>query len=192
MALLDLWLENRDQIDEKRVEQLIVFAGDGKLADESSGSAEFRKFLAQVPSDFLARYANECLASRFVGSGLALQDIVNEVGSRLETKVIPGRYRGQAGTSGHDGLWNFDGHCLVVEVKTTDAYRIDLERIVAYRKALLNSGELEEDETSILIVVGRQDTGDLEAQIRGSRHAWDIRMISVDALLRLMVIKESV
>jgi hypothetical protein len=40
-------------------------------------------------------------------------------------------------------------------------------------------------------VVGRQDTGDLEAQIRGSRHAWDIRLISADALLRLMKLKET-
>jgi hypothetical protein len=44
----------------------------------------------------------------------------------------------------------------------------------------------------MLLVVGRQDTGDLEAQIRGSRYAWDIRIISVDALLRLMSIKEEV
>ena len=44
----------------------------------------------------------------------------------------------------------------------------------------------------MLLIVGRQDTGDLEAQIRGSRHAWDIRIISVDALLRLMSTKEEV
>jgi hypothetical protein len=44
---------------------------------------------------------------------------------------------------------------------------------------------------SILIVVGRTDTGELEAQVRGSRHAWDIRLISVDALLNLVRIKES-
>jgi hypothetical protein len=44
--------------------------------------------------------------------------------------------------------------------------------------------------SACLIVVGRQDTGDLEAQVRGSRHAWDIRIISVDALLRLVRLKE--
>jgi hypothetical protein len=49
-----------------------------------------------------------------------------------------------------------------------------------------------EAKSSMLLVVGRQDTGDLEAQIRGSRYAWDIRIISVDALLRLMSIKEEV
>jgi hypothetical protein len=40
--------------------------------------------------------------------------------------------------------------------------------------------------------VGRTDTGDLEAQIRGSRHAWDTRLISVDALLQLMLLKQSI
>jgi hypothetical protein len=40
--------------------------------------------------------------------------------------------------------------------------------------------------------VGRSNTGDLEAQIRGSRYAWDMRLISVDALIRLLSLKESV
>jgi hypothetical protein len=44
---------------------------------------------------------------------------------------------------------------------------------------------------SILIVVGREDTGALEAQIRGSKHAWDIRLISTDALIKLMLLKEN-
>jgi len=42
-----------------------------------------------------------------------------------------------------------------------------------------------------LIVVGRTDTGDLEAQIRGSRQAWEMRLISIDSLVRLMKLKES-
>lgn len=29
------------------------------------------------------------------------------------------------------------------------------------------------DGSEALIIVGRSDTGDLEAQVRGSRHAWD-------------------
>jgi len=44
--------------------------------------------------------------------------------------------------------------------------------------------------SSILIVVGREDTGELEAQVRGSRHAWDIRLISADALIKLVQLKE--
>jgi hypothetical protein len=45
--------------------------------------------------------------------------------------------------------------------------------------------------SSILLVVGRQDTGDLEAQVRGSRHAWTVRIISADALSKLVELKES-
>src|SRR5207249_1917345 len=34
--------------------------------------------------------------------------------------------------------------------------------------------------------------GDLEAQIRGSRYGWNIRLISIDALVRLLRLKETV
>jgi hypothetical protein len=39
--------------------------------------------------------------------------------------------------------------------------------------------------------VGRQDTGDLEAQVRGSRHAWTVRIISADAPGKLVMLKEN-
>ena len=47
------------------------------------------------------------------------------------------------------------------------------------------------EQCSILYVVGRFDTGDLEAQIRGSRLAWTARIVSVDALCRLLAISET-
>jgi hypothetical protein len=134
---------------------------------------------------------NECLDESFSDSGLVLQDIVNELGARLECKVEPGLYRGKAREVGVDGIWRFpDGYSIVVEVKTTDTYTINLDKIAGYRKALIDSKRIF-DQSSMLVVVGRQDTGSLEAQVRGSRHAWDLRIISVDALLRLAKIKES-
>jgi hypothetical protein len=107
--------------------------------------------------------------------------------------VEHGRYRGTQGAIGFDGIWSLrDERAIVVEVKTTDAYRIDLDTIAGYRGALKIAGKVKNELSSMLIIVGRQDTGDLEAQIRGSRHAWDIRLISVDGLLRLMTLKEEV
>lgn len=193
MPLLDLWLSSREQLRDKHVQQLIAVAGDGTLADGGAGSIEFRAFLSHIPTALLKRYADECLTEKFPNSGFALQDIINELGARLGADVVAGRYRGRPGGIGHDGLWRFPaGHSVVVEVKTTDAYRIDLQRIASYRKALIEAGDVTEDGSSILIVVGREDTGDLEAQIRGSRHAWDVRIISVHALLALLEIKEEV
>jgi hypothetical protein len=193
MALVDLWMSSQDQLRQKHVQQIIAFAGDGKLLDGSEASKEFRDFLAQVPSGLLVRYADECLSDSFTDSGYALQDIVNEVGRRLGFMVTDGRYRGTTAHIGFDGLWHFPtGHAVVVEVKTTDAYRIRLDKVVDYHRALVKDGTITEDTSSVLIVVGRQDTGDLEAQIRGSRHAWDVRLISVDSLLRLVALKEAV
>jgi hypothetical protein len=191
MSLADLWSISREQLEGKQVRQIIAFAGGGQLTDGGAGAVEFREFLGLVPSDHLSRYADECLGESFPGSGFALQDVVNQIGRRLGYTVTDGRYRGTTNQVGFDGLWTFpDGHTVVAEVKTTDAYRIDLGTIASYRRQLIAAGRIKEDESSILIVVGRQDTGDLEAQIRGSRHAWDVRLISVDALLRLMSLKE--
>jgi len=191
MALRDIWLTAPDQIRLKHIQQIIAFAGDGKLLDGGSSSAEFRAFLALVPSDLLSRYAAECIAESFPNSGHAFQDLVNEVGRRLGFVVTPGRYRGISGQNGFDGLWVFPhDHAAVVEVKTTDAYRIVLETVAVYRRKLIGEGKIGEENSSILIVVGREDTGELEAQIRGSRYAWDIRVISLEGLLRLLALKE--
>ncbi len=191
MALIDLWRGSPDQLSAKHVQQIVAFAGDGKLGDGNPASVEFRTFLGQVSSAILMRYATECLTDSFSSSGLVLQDTVNEIGLRLGFLVTHGRYRGVAGQLGFDGLWeSADDHGLVVEVKTTDAYRIDLNTLADYRRGLIKSGKLSEEHSSILIVVGRQDTGDLEAQIRGSRHAWDVRLISTEALMSLLAVKE--
>ncbi|MGC4023045.1 MAG: hypothetical protein QM734_14420 [Cyclobacteriaceae bacterium] len=56
---------------------------------------------------------------------------------------------------------------------------------------MIEQDRVSKDKSSILIVVGQQDTGDLEAQIRGSKHAWDIRLISTDSLLNLLTLKET-
>ena len=192
MGLTELWKTSRDQLKDKHVQQIIAFAGDGRLLDGSTASLEFREFLSNIPSKMLADYANQCLQDSFKDSGMVLQDIVNQVGVRLGFKVEHGRYRGTSKVIGFDGLWRFpDGHAIVVEVKTTDAYRIGLNKIAEYRRQLIAQQSMSKEKSSSLIVVGRKDTGDLEAQIRGSRHAWDMRLISVDALLRLMFLKES-
>lgn len=191
MTLIQIWKENPEQIRAKRVDQIIGFAGDGKLGDNNSAPAEFRDFLARVPGDLIGRYTNDCLEVAFKDSGLALQDIVNEIASRLGFKVDPGRYRGTKSDIGHDGIWTApNNHAIVAEVKTTDAYRLPVETVATYRRRLIKAGRISEDQSSILIIVGREDTGELEAQIRGSRYAWDVRLISIDALLRLMKIRQ--
>ena len=193
MSILDLWEQSKEQVKNKHVQQVIAFSGDGQLKDGSDTSDEFRAFLSAIPSDLLQKYADQCMKNSFTDSGLALQDIINQVGNRLGFEVSYGRYRGAQKHIGYDGLWKFpDDHHLVVEVKTTDAYRINLNTVVGYRKSLIKKDLVSENESSILIVVGRKDTGDLEAQIRGSRFAWDIRLISVDALIRLMFLKQEV
>lgn len=53
MALIDLWRNSPDQVSGKHVQQLVGFAGDGRLAEGNPASLEFRAFLGQIPSAFL-------------------------------------------------------------------------------------------------------------------------------------------
>lgn len=191
-GLETIWNSNREFFTGKSIQQVLSMCGDGELRENNTTSSELRRFLALVPSPMLISFAGNCLEKSFNNCGFVLQDIVNEIGTRLGFLVESGRYRGTSGAVGFDGIWRAkDDHQMLIEVKTTDAYRVNLGVIAGYRRQLIEDGKLLAGGSSILLVVGRQDTGDLEAQIRGSRHAWDTRLISIDALSRLMSIKES-
>jgi hypothetical protein len=191
MPILDLYRSNNSHILGLSLKQIIALCGDGELKDNSVSAQELREYLSYIKSEKLFEYIEACLSEKIERGGLVLQDLINELGRRLEYQVSNGLYQGVSGQSGHDGIWRQAGrHAFVVEVKTTDAYRINLDRIAAYRAKLIAEGTLS-IASSIIIVVGRQDTGDLEAQIRGSKHAWDIRLISTDALMKLVRLKES-
>src|SRR5439155_2770468 len=179
------------QADSLSIEQVVALCGNGKLADNTQCSLELREYLQIATSESLQRYLQACLQGSFDRGGFVLQDVVNEFGRRLDYAVENGLYQGKSNAIGFDGLWaDAGGHKIVVEVKTTDAYRINLDTISRYREALIASGKIT-NESSILIIVGRQDTGDLEAQVRGSKHAWTVRMISADALAKLVALKEN-
>ena len=191
MPLLQLWTSSPEVVGQFTVEQVVATAGDGALKDGSVCSQELRDFLPYVSTEALASYVDHCLLSSFPKSGLVLQDLVNELGRRLDYRVTPGRYQGSPTAIGFDGIWRSpEGHSVVVEVKTTDVYRISLDTLASYRRKLEESQQITSS-SSILIVVGRQDTGELEAQVRGSRHAWDVRLISAEALLKVVRLKQT-
>lgn len=88
MSILDLWLNNRANIENKNIEQIVQFCGDGRLNDNSKTSLELREFLKEIPTELLNKYINECTEESFRDNGLVLQDIINEIGLRLGYNVI--------------------------------------------------------------------------------------------------------
>jgi hypothetical protein len=185
MSLIAISKKSPEEVSNFRVDQVLMLAGDGKLRDGSICSFEFKQYLTDVSLDKLAAYVKEVLENKLQDGGFVLQDLINEIGRRLGFLVRNGRYHGVAGQIGHDGYWANDQMRLVVEVKTTDAYRINLSTLANYAKKIHEESDHQDVRFGILVVVGRQDTGDLEAQIRGSKFAWDIRVISAEALIDL-------
>jgi hypothetical protein len=189
-SILEVYKQNKQFILDKSIRQVLSLAGDGRLRNENKTCQEFRELLSVIPTEYLVKYANECLDDKFDDSGLVLQDIINQAGKRLDFKIEYGLYQGSKNTIGYDGIWDLNqDNSIIVEVKTTDAYRINLDHIYNYKRKLVEQNRIPET-SSILIVVGRKDTGDLEAQIRGSRYGWDFRLISVDSLMKLVQLKE--
>ena len=186
MSLLNLLSKNIEELENYRIDQIVQIAGEGKLRDGSVCSAELNAFLKSVSLSKLSIYIQQTLTEKFTDSGFVLQDLVNEVGRRLGFIVKNGRYHGVVNQSGHDGFWETDDMQLVVEVKTTDAYRVNITNIASYATKIKSDDPNENHKNfGILIVVGRQDTGDLEAQIRGSKFAWDVRIVSAESLIEL-------
>jgi len=191
LALIDLWNADRHQISGKRIDQLIAFAGEGKLRDGNTTSEELRALLKVVTSDVIGQWLDECLELRFTDFGFVLQDAVNEVGRRLGFDITDGVYRSHT-NEGYDGLWCIvGGRAILVEAKSSTAYSINLGRISEYRKQVAPQLGMRPEDISILIVVGEEDTSEFEAQVRGSRFAWDIRLLGVKSLFRLLKLKEA-
>lgn len=191
MALLDLWNADRGQITSKRIDQLIAFAGEGRLRDGNSTAEEFRSLLRAVSSDVIGEWLDQCLEERFPDFGFVLQDAINEIGRRLGFDVFNGVYRSHA-NEGYDGLWQLpQGQAILVESKSSTSYSINLSRISQYRTQVAPQLAMPPEDISILIVVGAEDTSEFEAQVRGSRFAWDIRLLGAKSLFRLLKLKEA-
>ena len=192
--IIKIWEQNPDLSKTKSLSQILGFIGDGKLHDNNTTSIEFRQLLEIIPTEILRNFINACLTEKFDGNngGYALQDIINQIGQRLGFRIEYGLYQGKQGCIGFDGIWTSkDNYSYVIEVKTTDAFRINLDTIADYRYKLIEAEIIKQEKSSILIIGGRKDTGDLEAQIRGSKHAWDIRLLGIDSLIKLLTLKET-
>ncbi|PKA22717.1 hypothetical protein [Leptospira levettii] len=183
-------IKSNPELVNKSIVALLGLCGDGKLKNGNECSYEFRQFLTNIPILKIKIFIQECLETNFPDSGYVLQDLINEIGRRLGFLVEFGLYQGNKNEIGNDGLWIDQNNSFVIEVKTTDVYRISTDKIDNYRIKLINKGKINSENSYNLIVVGRQDTGDLEAQIRGSIHAWKTRIISVDSLWKLLSTKE--
>jgi hypothetical protein len=158
MPLLSFCNTNRHEVLKLNIEQIVSNAGDGNLRDRSECSEELRRFLKIVPSDRLFAYARHCLATSFNKSGLVLQEVVNELGRRLDLDVENGLYQGKRNAVGFDGIWRSkDEPDLIVEVKTTDYVTISLDKLAEYKERLTAEKQVARA-ASMLIVVGREET----------------------------------
>jgi hypothetical protein len=185
MDLTTLARNNPEAFEKKTVDQIVSIAADGKLIDGSECSLQFREFLKYQSAETIVRYTKYCLSHIDEHHACILQDLVNEFGRRLDFNVVPGKYRGSHGADGYDGIWAAGKKQLVIVSKTTDDYKVNIDRLMA---SFEREGASDKSGVSFygLIVTGKQDTWDIETQIKGGRFFSDVRVIGVQALFKLL------
>ena len=194
--LIKFWVSNQKEIEEMKIQELINIAS----GNAEERLKELREFLQKTESNdvLLARLVKEITNStvKFENldiSGFILQELINEIGRRLEFKIEYGIYRGTRNpeTIGYDGIWTTkDGYSFIIESKKTDTYNFELETADNYREQLIENKKVERDKSSILIVLGKEKYKSIEYQIRGSEFLWNTRAVEVEALLKLLRIKK--
>lgn len=189
-----LWDNDSTSVNDMKLKQIIVLAGDGILNHKNTYE-ELRLFFTKIDAAMIYKFMKECLSEekddKFDGRGFVLQDLINEVGRRFGYEVIHGLYKGKKGDNGFEGLWkNQNGSSIIMESKTSDAYTLNIDSIVGYREKLVADNQIDQNKCSILIVLGRDDRNTFTNIIKGSNEAQNIRIISVMALCRLLEIYE--
>jgi len=183
---------DEDKIKDWSIERIITVLGDGLLSDGSECSSDFRSYLKTRSVTTLERHIDECLSNSRLDKGqkgFIFQDIVNELGSRLDYEVDFGLYRGSSSNPGYDGLWKSNGSEIIVEVKSANHYIFDLDKSLGrYKTSLENEGRISKD-ASNLIIVYEGDTKTWEQQINGTPYLWSTRIISVKWLLKLVKLR---
>lgn len=165
-------------------------------SDSSSASARFRNYLHKNIDHVgaLRAYVNDALSNSGPQFDKALQDLINRVGELLGFTVEYGRYRGVRGQIGFDGLWSSSsGKTLVVESKTTDVYTVKTATLLGYINDLVSEERIPSPNDALgLYVYGRFDaaTSQLEKAIIAEGRRERLRVISVDALLNLLELKQ--
>lgn len=173
----------------------------GKLDDSAVADCpreRFRKFLSDNIKDVkqIRVYIEECLNNTGDQYARALQDLVNHLGTFLGFTVQYGRYQGVQGENGFDGHWispSSKFH-LVTEVKTTEVYAIKTTALLGYVDSLISEHQIPNWETALgLYIVGRPDpqVKQLENAIIAERRTDQLRVISVESLLRLAEMTEA-
>ena len=175
-------INDPSKVKDKSITQIVTMLAEGTLNDTGQTAPAFRDFLNNCRIDQLETYITQLVTE--ASDGKIFQDIVNTIGKKIGFEVVHGLYQGKKNSIGFDGLWHQGDLNLVIECKTTDAYRISTKTLLGYSNDLKEKKGLQLA-PPILLVVGRVDTGDIEAQIRGSRADDRISVIGVESLLSL-------
>lgn len=197
--LKDLWNLNQKLMENKTINQIDTWISN--LNNEEK-KKELREFFGIIPLNKIEDYIEECTKSKSKSAkkdreGFIFQDLVNELGKRLDYDVKFGVYKGKKKAkktekiNGYDGLWTKGEDCsIVVESKVSDIF-LNLDTVNEYKEDLVKEGNISANNTSILIVLGREDQKNTTSLIKGSKYSENTVKITAESLVKLAKMKST-
>lgn len=179
-----------EQLKDKHILQIISFAGSGKLRHNSTVK-ELRGYFACVPSPLLSRYLFETIREPFDSDAIVLSELVNEIGRRLGFQVTFFLKKRTTTQVNYIGLWKMnDNTSIITAIQRNNLPSINPVALLTFKKELEQQKVIDYRQSSILIITAPGDTTNLEQRLRRSNFATEFRLISMEALLKLMRLKE--
>ncbi len=59
MSLINFWQSDRENFENKKIQQIVAIVGDGELKDDSATAKELRTFFAGVSTERLAKFSTK-------------------------------------------------------------------------------------------------------------------------------------
>ena len=158
----------------------------GELEDGQESQQKFQHFIKQEKwgLEHFDAWLNESIKNKWHKE---FQDLIIALGRKLGFDIEFGCYKAIPGRVPFDGIWKTaDGKHIIIEVKMGTWVSIDVSQLGEYLDRIAKERGISKIQVYGLYVVG--DEGEIKSladQVRGSKYAHDVRIISYGDLLVL-------
>ncbi len=161
--------------------------------DKPLSSEQFQSYLANqlITPSKLYEYVDSSLTGHISCAGYVVRDIANELGSRLGFAVDRGTGSLPSAAPSYDGVWfHRDSMAIAVDLCIGPRKPNDIRNLLELHKESVSKRKAGKP-MSMLFVVGRDNTGQLENIVRNLDCAKYVRIASLDHLAKMMMLLEA-
>ncbi len=194
MNLVERLEQNPGYILSHSLRELLSLASEcAEGGDKPLTSEQFQSYLANqlITPSKLYEYVDSSLTGHISCAGYVVRDIANELGSRLGFAVDRGTGSLPSAAPSYDGVWfHRDSMAIAVDLCIGPRKPNDIRNLLELHKESVSKRKAGKP-MSMLFVVGRDNTSQLENIVRNLDCAKYVRVVSLDKLATMLLLFEA-